>query len=213
MLYPHPSLLGLDAVQENSGIEEQRSERMQIFLPGPSRHEKGTDRLIEACHHLSESDQQRIEVTLQWSDAFGLPDGSVLDPNNLSNDGSGVRFRLLRQPLTSAEYRQELCRADVIVLPYRRETYFARISGVAVEAMLLGKPLLYTSNTWVATIAEQFELGLAMDDNATGVASALTHAINSIEDLRADAEQRVGAVANFFSAEQFACQLIAGPRQ
>ena len=45
------------------------------------------------------------------------------------------RVDFLEQPLDSAGYDALLASTDCMVLPYRRSSYFARISGVAVEAV------------------------------------------------------------------------------
>lgn len=205
---PHPTLLNLTATSEYVSAKSCEG-RVKVFLPGPSRYEKGTDRLVEACNQLTDELKSKIEITLQWATAFDLPDGKRLAPDRLNEFAPGVAFRVLDKPLSSAEYHNELCRADMIILPYRRETYFARISGVAVEAMLLGKPLLYTSNTWVATIAEQFGLGYPLENDVSSVASGLQIAIAKLQELRSLANARREVIADYFSSKHFARILLS----
>ncbi len=102
----------------------------------------------------------------------------------------------------------QLERADGIILPYRRETYFARISGVAVEAMLLSKPLFYTSDTWVGSIAEQFGVGTPMPDSVQGVCDTLVQLESILEEAKTRAAANANRVREFFSVRQFARALL-----
>ncbi|WP_143549164.1 glycosyltransferase [Rhodopirellula bahusiensis] len=216
---PHPCLIGLQApstpadesfgkTEKNSTSESTKSVR--VFLPGPARYEKGADRLVEAAKLLSQQqDLSPIEMVFQWSDAFTLPNGSMLGPDDLpALNLSNVTFDVITKPLSSEAYHQQLLKADLIILPYRREVYFARISGVAVEAMMLGKPLLYTSDTWVDTIASQFDCGLSMDNDVAGVVEAISEAIANLDTMAQQSRGAAGDVASFFSAKSFTSKLL-----
>ncbi|HEX7446496.1 MAG TPA: glycosyltransferase [Pirellulales bacterium] len=61
------------------------------------------------------------------------------------------RVRLLDEPLTSDAYRQLLLSADVVVVPYDRDNYYARSSGIFAEALVAGKPVVVPGGSWMAT--------------------------------------------------------------
>lgn len=208
---PHPSLVGMSTGHVEAPIgDDDTLKTLKIFLPGPARHEKGVARLLEATKLLADKTLERkIEITLQWREPFELPDGSSIGPNDIHNyESENVSFRIIREPLSSDGYLKELNDADAIILPYRREVYYARISGVAVEAMMLGKPLLFTADTWIDTICQQFNLGVGMDDNASGVASTLATIADEMPELKSKAIAKQSAVADFFSAKAFRSRLL-----
>ncbi|GAA5511078.1 glycosyltransferase [Novipirellula caenicola] len=214
---PHPSLIGIYAPSDGAKVsgDVAQPKGVRLFLPGPARYEKGADRLVEAAKLLDKRDDlPPIEIVLQWSSAFSLPDGSELGPSDLSKLGlEKVTFDIIEKPLDSDSYHKQLLRADLIVLPYRREAYFARISGVAVEAMMLGKPILYTSNTWVGTIAERFGCGIAMENNTMGVRDAIVLAAGQLHAICSDSQSAKLKVSEFFSANSFASILIGNRQQ
>lgn len=209
---PHPSLVS-EGMSEAKGVHEQTDrEIVRVFLPGPSRYEKGTDRLLDAIRLVEGKLTSPIEFTLQWAQAFARPDGTMIGPDDAVSSDPHIKFRILREPLSSQQYTDELRRADYIILPYRRETYYARISGVAVEAMLLAKPIIYTRNTWVGTIAEQFGVGIAVDDDVESVARGIQGLSTHDDQYSQTAREQSSRVAEYFSAESFARKLIGSSR-
>jgi hypothetical protein len=209
---PHPSLVGMTtAATETDADQHGTSKWVKIFLPGPARHEKGVVRLLEAAKLLADVKlEKHIEITLQWREAFDLPDGSHVGPDDVGKyESENISFRIIREPLSSEAYLHELQNADAIILPYRREVYYARISGVAVEAMMLGKPLLFTKNTWIDTVCQQFALGVGMEDDVSGVTATLAKIAEEIPLLKSEAIAKQPAVAEFFSASAFRTRLLA----
>lgn len=208
---PHPSLVGMSTGHVKAPIgDDDTLKTLKIFLPGPARHEKGVARLLEATKLLADKTLERkIEITFQWRETFELPDGSSIGPNDIHNyESENVSFRIIRETLSSDGYLKELNDADAIILPYRREVYYARISGVAVEAMMLGKPLLFTTDTWVDTICRQFNLGIGMDDTVSGAASTLARISGEIPELKSDAIAKQQAFAKHDSSQSFCRHLL-----
>lgn len=57
-------------------------------------------------------------------------------------------------PLNSEGYKNLIEEADVILLNYRPEPYMARSSGIFIEAMKAGKPVLMPSCTWMTSLVD-----------------------------------------------------------
>ena len=64
-----------------------------------------------------------------------------------------------------------------MVLPYRRSSYFARISGVAVEAVTGAIPVIATADTWISELVASDGAGIAVPD---GDAAALAVAMSEL---------------------------------
>lgn len=189
---PHPCCLS-----DSSPADPAQSDADGTFTlvsPGPARWEKGVHLLLEAIEKVEEPE---IRCRIQWPDKIYNPEGVELLP-----ESDCCEF--LATPLTSEEYKALLARANCIVLPYLREAYFARISGVAVEAMLLGIPIIYTEDTWVADVVSEFGAGLGFP---SGHVDALAERIRSIArdpaGWRKNAQARIESARTHFSSENF----------
>ncbi len=57
---------------------------------------------------------------------------------------------LYRNPLTSEEYRRLLLSSDLLLLLYDPDNYYARSSGILVESLAAGIPVIVPSGCWLA---------------------------------------------------------------
>ncbi|OYW09052.1 MAG: hypothetical protein B7Z53_03700, partial [Rhodospirillales bacterium 12-71-4] len=111
----------------------------------------------------------------------------VLQANDPSEDVAsvlrGFRSRpppgvtLLDKALDHAAYEALLASADVVLAPYRREIYEDRTSGVALEAIATGRPLICTRATWLSDLLDRHGAGRAIPD---GDVEALQDAIMAV---------------------------------
>src|SRR5262249_20568117 len=143
----YSGMIGLDvgvapcpSVVAESGIAlPQKGEPApNIVILGHANEAKGYRLLPDAIKHVLASDGRAtffIHGTLQNSD---MADGAALF-NILSN--MGPRVLTSNEVLTSSEYLAELLKADVLLLPYDREIYETRGSGLFNEARQIGIPV------------------------------------------------------------------------
>jgi len=189
---PHPSCLAKAAPSLHSRPDSDST--FTLISPGPARWEKGIHILLDSMGYLS---NESIECLIQWPDPVLSPEGEEVTTSLKS-------CHLFRDPLSSEDYESFLEKADCIVLPYLREAYFARISGVAVEAMLLGIPVIYTNDTWIGDMVEKYGAGLGFP---SGDAEVLASAIQSVAEApakwKSEAADRTGAARTYFSSETF----------
>jgi glycosyltransferase involved in cell wall biosynthesis len=61
--------------------------------------------------------------------------------------------------LTAVEYTELLYKADVVLLPYWREIYRARTSGILIEAIAAGKAAIVTEDTWMSDQLARYGAG------------------------------------------------------
>lgn len=205
-LFPHP-VEGLSGAAPHAPLDIARTP-LTITCPGFARHEKGNDLLQDAIKSiLAGPDGNRFRFIMQWPEPFALPDGRMLgpDPQLLADP----RVEFLNEPLDAAAYESLLARSDLVILPYRRESYHHRVSRVAIEASSRGIPLVYTSGTWSARIAELAGCGEEIpDETADAVVLALKSAADAFEALRTHAAAGAARVASFHSASRFRARLL-----
>ena len=157
---------------------------------GPARFEKGIDVLQRAIAlYLADPANPPARFTIQWpqpiTDAAGRPyrrDKRLIASGNVT---------FLTEPLASTAYDALLAASDCIVLPYRRSSYYARISGVAIEAVTAGIPVIATADTWTAELVASSGAGLAVPDgDAKALAAAMAELARDYPRYRAEADAR-----------------------
>jgi glycosyltransferase involved in cell wall biosynthesis len=142
----------------------------------------------------------------------------VLDVHAFHMD-SGLQARLRELPgveldvraLEPAAYFARLARAAIVLMPYDPRAYRSRTSGLFVEALALGKPVVVPANTWMA---EHLEAGhgagvtfAAWD--AASIATALSDALERLPALSARARAGAAAWRAMQGADAFVERLLA----
>jgi glycosyltransferase involved in cell wall biosynthesis len=170
---------------------------------GPARFEKGIDIMQEAIRRYLENEPEKnVRFVIQWNCELLDEAGVVYEADRRFQTDPRVRF--IRHAMSSSEYDEALMETDVMLLPYRRESYFARISGVAVEAVTAGIPIIYTRDTWCERLVTSVGAGLGVKNND---ASDLLHAINDMvrnfKTLQAEAQTRAELAREAHSGASF----------
>ena len=211
------------------------SKPVVVLAPGLARYEKGSDIFQEAIKlilsnkvasekwRVARGENQVQPVTryqqpltvagrsvkfvMQWPEDFDLPDGRrcAPDPDLLKDD----RVKFSKDLLTGEAYWDFLQQADVIVLPYRSESYRARVSRVAIEAAIIGKPMVYTKGTWISEVVAMVGAGVAIaEETPQSLAEAIQMAIGELDMLQSEAECGVARVRKFYSVSSFHYLLV-----
>jgi glycosyltransferase involved in cell wall biosynthesis len=219
---------GTEALDAGRSALNTPAKPVVVVAPGFARYEKGSD-LMQAAIRLvlqkaetlkleklksldagrstldsyaSCSPLPALRFVLQWPEDFDLPDGRRCGPNpDLLKD---ERVKFSKDLLTGEAYWDFLQQADVIVLPYRSESYRARVSRVAIEAAMLGKPMVYTKGTWISEVVAMGGAGVAIaEETPQSLAEAIQMAIGDLDTLQSEAERGVARVRNFYSVSSF----------
>lgn len=178
---------------------------------GFARHEKGSDLLQEA---ILEIRQRRpdlpIRFMVQWLDDFELPDGTPVTRHPSLLEDPDVTF--ITSAFDAATYQSYLEETDGMILPYRARSYYARVSRVAIEAAILGIPMVYTRQTWLEEMVELCGAGEGFsDENLEDLVGAIIRMAEKIDLHKAKADSRRELARDLYSAEQFRnCLLGAG---
>jgi len=179
-------------------------------LLGVSTWDKGVDVFQEAVllflerHPLAD-----VRFVLQWGIPCKSPDG-VLTPisDRLRSD---PRVSLFERRLSSSEYADLFRDTDFIVLPYRKTTYFNRISGVAVEAAVSGKVLIVTDNTWLAWAMREFGHGLTVPEgSAKALCAAFEMCCAGRDVMTTEARARMAVAREYNCSERYLGILWSG---
>ncbi len=147
-----------------------------LLVAGGARIDKGLDRIAALVDEMK-ARGMTLPITIQTSaEAQHARDAEVaalLD--RLARSGyPGLELRA--EPLAPDEYRA-LFRGAIVVQPYRAADFADRVSGVTLDALGAGAPVVATAGTWMARLIEAHGTGVA----AGGLdAASLLRAIETV---------------------------------
>ncbi len=197
-LFPHP--IEAKNLSQNTNVP---SDPITVSCPGFARHEKGSDLLISAIERLkNEGTLKQFHFILQWPEPFQLPDGTMLEPGEEKVNSDHITF--YNGSLDAAAYNTWLSQTDFVILPYRKSSYYNRLSRVAIEAGACGIPLIYTDGTWTEEVAALVECGVKIDEESPAeLVKALNRAYRDAENLKGRAVAGSERVKQYHSCEKF----------
>ncbi|NET01100.1 MAG: glycosyltransferase [Sphaerospermopsis sp. SIO1G1] len=199
-VFPHPKTTELNNLYNN--INHVNKE-VVISCLGPARLEKGIDVLQQAILHLlSTKPELNCKFIIQWNRDIINADGSKLKRYPELEQSYKVHF--LNSDLSSNEYNDYLTTSDCIILPYRRQSYYTRLSGIAVEAAILGIPIIYTKDTWLEDAVSEYGAGLGVEnENYLELAEKIDIMVSHIDEYRNEAIQKSDLARKYHSPDNF----------
>ena len=91
---------------------------------------------------------------------------------------------LIESPPDQAEFNAALQATDLLLLPYDRQTYARRSSGLLIQALAAGIPTIVTDGTWLADVAPQGAHFAFEADLNTAVKNAILDHVNLMDEAR-----------------------------
>jgi glycosyltransferase involved in cell wall biosynthesis len=156
-----------------------------VVCVGFANRPKGYRLLPGAIEHVL---QRHRDVTFL---VHGIVAGSDAEDEQATFDrlsALGERVVVRQDVLAEEEYAAWLARADLVLLPYDRNVYKSRGSGVFTEAQRLGIPVVATEGCAFARPAFEGGWGVEIADyTSDGVARATLAALGRLEELSARA--------------------------
>jgi len=206
-VYPHPREV---ASPPAVSTRARQGSDVVMHALGPPRYEKGSDLVLQAITLVR---QRRpalpIAFVIQWNARVFDPSGKESVPGPALESDPKVEF--IRRDLTADEYEALLASSDCLLLPYRREQYHARLSGIAVEAFQAGVPFICVSDTWLSDAIVTMGAGTAIrEETPNAVADAIIAVAEQIEMYRSQARNRSSIAREAHSARAFVGKLCAG---
>jgi hypothetical protein len=125
---------------------------LRLIYVGDARKEKGFHLIPHVLQELwpDYAATGRIACTLQAN--YNIPQGepeAVIAKGSLLGMPRGV-VELLDRPLSSEQYAALLLSGDINLLLYDRDNYYARSSGILVESLAAGMPVVVPAGSWLA---------------------------------------------------------------
>ncbi len=155
---PYP----ITPVQASGTNEAVMQEFRHLLYAGAAREDKGFSLVIDLIELLS-AKGLRIPVTLQTSaqhyDKYDTPTRAALQ--RLERIGY-PSLRCLAGTLQQTEYHA-LYGGAICLQLYSQQIFADRVSGVTLDALSMGSPVVTLAGTWIAKVISEFKAGLVLE--------------------------------------------------
>lgn len=201
--YPHPRPTDHLPLPQNDSKGE-----MVFSALGPPRYEKGSDLIVAAIQTIFEENPNFAgRFVLQWTSKVYAPNGTEV---NLPTEWQeNPKIEIIRNSLSSEDYQQRIEESDVILLPYRRAQYHARLSGIVIEAFQSGVPCICVSDTWLSDCMTKIGKGVAItEESASCLLESISKFFNKEAGNMTMTTSEVTQARRHHSPEAFINQLL-----
>jgi hypothetical protein len=168
------------------GAPEAAPAFRHVLFAGAARSDKGFAEVVGFVDLLAKTGS-RIPVSLQTS-------AQHYDKVDAATAASLERLEAIRYPFLtrhaqslSAEDYNALFRGAICLQLYSRGDFADRVSGVTLDALSNGSPIVTLSGTWMGRVVEEFGAGLVLQDPAP---AALLEAVTKLRDAYAQYHRR-----------------------
>lgn len=165
---PYPTL--------GTGITPQQHPFRHLLMAGAARLNKGLDLVADLTVEWAAEERDLpllIQVSRKHAARHGRREQGEVE--KLLNS----RYRGLQADDSApgrAEYLDRF-RGALVLAPYAREQFASQVSGVVLDALLHGAPVICTRGTWPAAQVERFGAGVSIDERTP---QALAHAVDTV---------------------------------
>ncbi|HQS58841.1 MAG: hypothetical protein B7Y56_12440 [Gallionellales bacterium 35-53-114] len=134
-----------------------------LLYAGAARQDKGFKQIVDFVEYLYLQKSQ-IPVTIQTSaEHFDKCDSETMADIERLKSIPYPFLALKTEMLSPGEYEKLFSGAIAIQL-YSKTDFTDRVSGITLDALSGGCPVISTSGTWIARIVERFDAGLVTDN-------------------------------------------------
>lgn len=141
------------------------SEFSHLLFAGAARKDKGFSAIVDLVELLAEKGL-RLPVTIQTSaDHYNKYDDTTLQDLKRLEECNYPLLRKQADTLLPPEYLGLFVGA-ICLQPYNRHDFADRISGITLDALSSGCPVITLQGTWMGGIVEHFQAGIVIDHSA-----------------------------------------------
>lgn len=136
-----------------------------VLFAGAARTDKGFSACVATCERANKL-KRNIPFCIQSSP----PESGRFDT---SSEQAIQRLKQINSPwlhyntktLDQASYQAQFS-GSICLLVYNNESYRDKFSGVALDAICQGAPIITTSDTWIADTVTRYQAGLIIDNTS-----------------------------------------------
>lgn len=177
----------------------------KVLVAGAARQDKGFTNVVDLVEHLA---------TIKAEIPFYIQSSSEhLNKSELKTQQDIARLKQVKYPtlticektLSESDYLN-LFPGSICLQPYDAIDFSDRVSGVTLDSLMAGSPIITTANTWIARCVERFEAGIVLDSKTPNeMASALNKIIRNYDFYARNAKK----ASVILQSENDASQLLS----
>ncbi|WP_200242403.1 glycosyltransferase [Lamprobacter modestohalophilus] len=192
---PHPSPTISDSLfarlqRDRAAAPEPRDQRTTVLFPGAPTQGKNIEVAVAAANHLVATRSERRVVIRDLRRDNTTPQQVALF------EAADSRLERLKGQLSNREFLRLFQSADILVLPYTPEGFRYRNSGLLIDAVYCGKPVVVVKQTWLGDFVERYGCGVAIN---TLSVEAIAAAVTRIEaDLERFSQRAAAAAKGYY---------------
>ncbi|MGB8339830.1 MAG: hypothetical protein WCD07_01100 [Burkholderiales bacterium] len=180
------------------------SDFRHVLLAGAARQDKGIIQVIDYIEYLYKSGL-RIPIAVQTSaEHYGKMDAATRAIISRLDAIDYAPLIRQRQTLSTTDYRAMFAGA-ICLQPYDPADFADRVSGVTLDALRAGAPLITTDHTWMANVVKRFEAGLVLPDRS---APSIHQAVEKIRARYRDYQKNARRAGQVLESENSAQHLM-----
>jgi len=160
-----------------------------LLFAGAARKDKGFSAVVDLVALLAEQGQS-IPVSLQCSaEHYEKYDTATREDMVRLSKISYPPLETVTKTLSSAEYGA-LFTGGICLQPYDVDDFADRISGVTLDALSAGCPVVTLAGSWMGRVVERFGAGIVLDDaDPAKMLAAAQTIINDYRRFRENAQR------------------------
>ncbi len=173
-----------------------------LLVAGGARLDKGLVQIVDLVREM-ERCGLNLPLVVQTSSEQRHPNDPALAAALESLRNSAYAGLTLREDtLSPADYRA-LFDGAVTLQPYNLADFKDRVSGVTLDALGAGSPVVVTDGTWMAALVRRFDAGVATADlSAQGLLQAISKVLADHPSYAARARAAATSVRSDHSAQR-----------
>lgn len=164
-----------------------------LLYAGAARQDKGFGFIVDFVEYLV-TKYSCIPIQIQVSpEHYGkLEESVVVDIHRLQS----VLYQWLKlctETLTVDDYKA-LFNGAICIQLYNQKDFADRVSGVTLDAMSAGAPVITLNGTWIARLVQRYDAGIVVDNTFPETIEAAAQQIIANYDVYSDRAFRTGQV-------------------
>ena len=151
------------ATWNKSEISESKFPQFkQLLFAGAARVDKGFPLIVELVARLQQ-EKSEIPIAVQCSTTHkGKHSAEILFALQKLQNIHYKPLRIFSETLSESEYKH-LFANSIVLQPYDVELFSNRVSGVSLDALTQGSPIIAPAGTWMAELIQHYRAGTVVD--------------------------------------------------
>jgi glycosyltransferase involved in cell wall biosynthesis len=175
-----PLPLDADFFENNKG-DGVSTDSLSIGFLGDGRYEKGGLLFLKLVNKLR---CLNVKFFIQEAKLRGFPKEDLNSFNSLLEKLQKEKIiHIIKDNLSQKDFYNIIKNIDILVLPYHPKSYDTRTSGILIQRLCIGKPVVVSSNTWLEEEINKSKAGVVFKYDTNNELKTVNNLSKTTEEL------------------------------